>query len=206
MAKIPRPPRLPIGMRSSTANQQRARSTGKPVLLETENFILRSLKPSDSGPTFASWFTDPLVLDGLNLPAEGLNREQVRGYLAKFDNQRRYIIGTFAKPELRFIGFHQMDLVPNQRFAQISFVLGDKAYREKPRSDELTIAIVSEFIKNRNIEKIVARVKARNIRALWMMQQTIFEFEAVLKQDMLLPGGGRSDIVQFRYLKDQLKD
>ncbi len=206
MARFPDRTRLPIGLRGATPNQTGVKPPGKPVLLETENFILRSLKPSDSGPTFASWFTDPLVLDGLNLPGEGLTREQARRYLAKFDNRRRYIIGTFAKPEQRFIGFHQMDLVPEQRFAQISFVLGDKTYRGKPISDELSIAIVSEFFRNRDVDKVVARVKSRNIRALWMMKQTIFEFEAVLKQDMLLPGGGRTDIVQFRCLKDQLSN
>lgn len=206
MARIPKPPRLPIGARGNPPGRQDTRPAGKPVFLETKNFLLRSLKMSDFGPTFASWFTDPLILDGLNFPEEGLNKEQARQYLAKFDNRHRYMIGTFAKPELRFIGFHQINLVPEHKLAQISFVLGDKSYREKPISDELTIAIVGEFIKNRDVEKVVARVKARNIRALWMMRQTIFEFEAVLKQDMLLPDGGRSDIVQFRFLKDQLKD
>ncbi|MGB5213796.1 MAG: GNAT family protein [Anderseniella sp.] len=190
-------------MRGNTANQPGAKPAGKPVLLETEKFMLRSLKPSDAGPTLASWFTDPLVLDGLNLPREGLTREQVRGYVAKFDNRRRYMVGIFAKPEQRFVGFYQMDLVPEHRFAQISFVLGDKDYRGKPPANEPSISLVKEFFENRNIDKIVARVKARNISALWMMKQSIFEFEAVLKQEMLLPGGGRSDVVQFRCLKDQ---
>lgn len=176
---------------------------GKPVLLETPNFVLRSLKPSDAGPTLASWFDDHAVLSGLNMKAGVVTRKTLPAFIAKFDNYNRHIIGTYAKQDMRMIGFHQVNVVRAHKLAQISFVMGNRDFRGKPLPDELTAVLVNEFFQHRDVEKFVARVAARNFAALWIMKQSIFEFEAVLKQDLLLTTGKRSDVVQFRCLKDQ---
>ena len=114
----------------------------------------------------------------------------------------RYIIGTFAKPERRFVGFHSVEVNKMHRVAQIAFVAGDEEYRARPPTDELSHAIIDEFFDNRGVEKLVARVLARNFRALWIMKESTFRFEAILTQDNLLPSDERTDIAQFCVLKN----
>jgi hypothetical protein len=43
-------------------------TTGRPVLLHTKHFLLRSLKPSDASQRWLSWLKDPEVMDPLNAP------------------------------------------------------------------------------------------------------------------------------------------
>lgn len=178
---------------------------GRPVRLESETRILRSLRPSDAGRTMAAWFEDPVVLAGLNLPAGGITQQSLRGYIEEFDNQRRFMIGIFLKPNERFVGFYQVDVNLGHRVAQLSVAVGDKQFRGQPPSNELPDMIVREFFEKRGVEKFVARVLASNYKALWLMKNSNFEFEALLREDNLLPGGERVDIAQFRRLKSNWK-
>ncbi len=176
---------------------------GRPVRLETETRILRSLRSSDVGRTMASWFEDPVVLAGLNLPAGGITQQSLRGYVEEFDNRRKYIIGLFTKPDERHIGFFQVHVNLSHRVAQLSVAIGDKQFRGQPPSNELSDLVVKEFFEKRGVEKFVARVLASNYKALWSMKNSNFEFEAVLREDNLMPNGERMDIAQFRQLKSK---
>lgn len=179
------------------------KAQGRPVRLETETRILRSLRPSDAGRTMASWFEDPVVLAGLNLQEGGITQQSLRGYIEEFDNRRKYIIGIFTKPDERYIGFYQLDVNLGHRVAQLSVAVGDKQFRGQPPSNELSDLIVREFFEKRGVEKFVARVLASNYKALWSMKNSNFEFEALLREDNLLPSGERVDIAQFRRLKSK---
>lgn len=176
---------------------------GRPVRLETETRILRSLRPSDAGRTMAAWFEDPVVLAGLNLPEGGITQQNLRGYIEEFDNRRKYIIGIFTKPDERHIGFYQLNINLGHRVAQLSVAIGDKQFRGQPASNELPDLIVKEFFEKRGVEKFVARVLASNYKALWAMKNSNFEFEALLREDNLLPNGERVDIAQFRQLRSK---
>lgn len=149
----------------------------------------------------AAWFEDPSVLAGLNLPEGGITTRNLRDYIADFDNHRKFILGIFVKPHLRLIGFYQIDVNIPHRVAQLSAIIGDKDYRGLEDHNWLTDLLVDEFFTNRMVEKFVARVLANNYKALWSMKNSSFDFEAVLREDNLMPNGKRVDIVQFRRLK-----
>ncbi len=191
------------GSLSKTFSVTARKPQGRPVRLETQARILRSLRPSDAGRTMAAWFEDPVVLGGLNLPAGGITQQSLKGYIEEFDNRRKYIIGIFTKPDERYIGFYQVDVNLGHKVAQLSVAVGDQQFRGQPPSNELSEMIIGEFFEKRGVEKFVARVLASNYKALWAMKNSNFEFEAVLREDNLLPSGERVDIAQFRYLKSK---
>ncbi|MEM9473290.1 MAG: GNAT family protein [Pseudomonadota bacterium] len=198
---VPRPKRP--GSLSKTFSVTTGKPQGRPVRLETDTRILRSLRPSDAGRTMAAWFEDPVVLAGLNLPAGGITQQNLKGYIEEFDNRRKFIIGIFIKPDERYVGFYQVDVNVGHKVAQLSVAVGDQQFRGLPSSSELSDLIVGEFFERRGVEKFVARVLASNYKALWAMKNSGFEFEAVLREDNLLPSGERVDIAQFRYLKSK---
>ena len=102
------------------------------------------------------------------------------------------------------VAYYSIDINREHKVAQISYVIGNSDYRSGHKLDEMYDVICDYFLENRSVDKLVARVVSTNYRALFMMKQSRFTFEAVLKKDNILPDGGRTDIVQFYRLRDGL--
>jgi len=195
MGLMPKRPVLQTTGRATLA--ARPAPARKPVLIETDGYILRSLKPSDAGPTMAAWFDDPVVMAGLNLPIGGITHDHLRAYISEYDNYTKYIVGVFTKPDQRFIGYYYVSINLEHKVGTLSYIIGDPNYRQGHIQDRLGDMICEEFFTNRSIDKMVARVLANNYRALFMMKNSDFMLEGVFKKDNILPDGGRVDIVQF---------
>lgn len=175
---------------------------GKPVHIETNGFILRSLSPDDVTPRFLAWLSESDMMRGLNLSSLGYGVEQLKGFVAGFDNRSHYFIGIFDQAEDLIVGFYTIDVSLTHKVGQITTGIGEAGYGGKETLWATIDALLDYFFSERDVDKISARVLASNYRMLFLFKDnTRFVFEGVLRQECLSPTGERMDIVVFSSFK-----
>jgi len=123
---------------------------GRPILLETERFALRSLKPSDASERWQNWAKDPEVMGPLNARTREMSREYLANYASSFDNNNRYLIGIFEKAKGLHIGFFIVEVDHAHRVATFNVVVGDKTWWGKAVVNEARAALLRVLRQTRN--------------------------------------------------------
>jgi hypothetical protein len=70
----------------------------------TANYLLRPLTPADITEDWGAWLADPTAAELLNAPCRKLSRRELEGYLQRFDNKTRILLGIFHRPSGTHIG------------------------------------------------------------------------------------------------------
>lgn len=176
-----------------------------PVRLKTPGgYALRSLVAADAGAPFIDWLGDAEILAGLNIPRIDWTVDVLRRFIGSFDGISRHLIGIFADDDpTLLIGFYVVEVNLQHRAAQITTAVGDPRYLGRNVLQDTTPTLVSHFFDKRNVEKIGARILARNRRILFhLMNSPLFAFECVLRQEVLSPKGSREDLLLFAAFKN----
>src|SRR5262249_40568571 len=129
---------------------------GRPVLLQTKRFALRSLKPSDASQRWLGWLRDREVMDPLNAPIREVEFRDLMAHIAeRSDNSKFYTIGIFDLESKVQIGYYSIVCEINQssRRAIFNVVIGEKSWWGKGVINETRAALLDEFFNNRGIEK-----------------------------------------------------
>ena len=121
-----------------------ALSTGKPVLLQTERFELRSMRPIDASDRWVGWARDPEVMGPLNSPVVQMSRDDLSKFLATSDNVNRYIIGIFDKVSRIQVGFFMVDIDNGHHLATFNVVIGEKEWWGKGVINEARAALLDQ--------------------------------------------------------------
>jgi [ribosomal protein S5]-alanine N-acetyltransferase len=180
---------------------------GRPVLLQTKRFALRSLNPTDASERWINWLKDPEVMGPLNTPIMAWATDQLRSYIAGADNNRLYLIGIFDLASRAQMGFFRIEADPFHRRAIFNVVLGEKAWWGKGVINETREALLDEFFDNRGIEKVVGMPLARNFPAVFNYKAQGWHLEGTLRGHCISTSGGpRLDQYQFGLTKDDWHD
>lgn len=179
---------------------------GTPVSLAAGRYLLRSLTPGDATPRFLTWLNSPEMLQGLNLSALNFTLEQLRRFIAGFDNRQNYLIGIFARDSGLLVGFYTIDMNLKHKVGQITTGIGEKAFEGKGALWATNDALLDHFYEHRDIEKMTARILSRNHRMIFnFVGSPTFFFEAKLKEECLAPDGKRLDILVFSSFRDAFR-
>jgi RimJ/RimL family protein N-acetyltransferase len=177
---------------------------GRPILLETERFALRSLKPSDASERWQNWAKDPEVMGPLNARTREMSREYLANYASSFDNSNRYLIGIFEKAKGLHIGFFIVEVDHAHRVATFNVVVGDKTWWGKAVVNEARAALLDEFFDKRGIEKACGVPLTRNFPAVLNYKAQGWRHEGTLHgQRLSSADGSRLDQYQFGLLRDE---
>src|ERR1051325_6033015 len=116
---------------------RKMRSMGRPVLLQTDRFELRSVTPADASDRWLGWAKDPAIMGPLNMPARAMRREELAAHIANVDNFMRYLVGIFEKAGGTQIGFFMIDVEPTHRYAIFNVAIGEKGWWGKGQKAEM---------------------------------------------------------------------
>lgn len=178
--------------------------TGRPVSIQSERFIIRTLTPNDVSDRWCSWSGDPDIMTPLNMPVRRSSREGLMKYVSQQDNDRAYLIGLFAKAMGQHIGFYQIDVNKLHRSAGFNVVIGDKQYWGKNAVNETRAAILTELFERRSLEKAWGQPLARNFPMIFNYKQQGWKLEGILRgQCRSIVDGSRIDQYQFGMLRDE---
>ena len=178
------------------------RSMGRPVLLQTDRFELRSVTPADASDRWLGWAKDPAIMGPLNMPARAMRREELAAHIASVDNFTRFLVGIFEKAGKTQIGFFMIDVEPVHRSAIFNVAIGEKDWWGKGVVNEARAALLDHFFETRGIEKASGMPLARNFPALFNYKAQGWRHEGTLRgQCLSLTDGSRLDQYQFGLLR-----
>lgn len=176
---------------------------GRPVLLKTKRFALRSLKPSDASQRWIGWLKDPEVMGPLNAPIRAWTANELMAHVASADNNLRFLIGIFENSDDVQIGFYMLDVDDLHRRAAFNIVIGEKSWWGKGVVNETRAALLDEFFNNRGIEKVTGMPFARNFPAIFNYKAQGWRHEGTfLRHCISVADGSRLDQFQFGLTKD----
>lgn len=177
---------------------QYATPAGAPLLVETGDFLLRSLVPADANERFCTWLSNEEMLRGLNLPVLNFSLPELADFIAGFDNKRNYLIGIFDKRTRLLVGFYTVDVNLAHKVGHITTGVGENAYWGKGVLWATVDALLDHFYLYREVDKMVARILGNNRRMLFnFIDNTRFVFEARLRSECLSQDGKRLDVLLF---------
>lgn len=178
-------------------------SPGKPVLLDTARFIVRSMTPEDINERYLAWLGDPEITATLNVAPRNMTRAQMVEYVRKFDNKASFHFGVFTREGNRLIGIYSVYCDFKDRLAQTNVVIGEKEFWGKKVVIETRAAIIDFLFDRMNMEKIWGRPIARNMPAIFNYKAQGFRCEGVLHKHLRDPSGKRIDQIMFGLLRDE---
>jgi len=100
------------------------RPMGRPVNLTTERFFVRSLMPADASDRWCDWSGDAAVMGPLNIPVRRATKEELKRYIARFDNDMGYLMGVFTKAMSLYIGFYMIEVNKLHATGNFNLVIG----------------------------------------------------------------------------------
>jgi RimJ/RimL family protein N-acetyltransferase len=179
-------------------------ASGRPIELETDRFMLYSLKPSHVSERWQGWAKDPEVMGPLNAPTREMSGEYLAKYAASFDNTHRFLIGIFEKTGGAHIGFFVIEVDRMHRTANFNVVVGDKTWWGKGVVNETRAALLNHFFEERGVEKACGLPLVRNYPAVLNYKMQGWRHEGTLRGHRIsVAGGTRLDQYQFGLLRDE---
>jgi [ribosomal protein S5]-alanine N-acetyltransferase len=180
---------------------------GRPVLLQTKRFALRSLKPSDASQRWVGWLRDPEVLEPLNAPLRKVEFRDLMAHIAEnSNNETYYMIGIFDLESKVQIGYYSISCEINEfhRRADFNVLIGEKSWWGKGAVNETRAALLDEFFNNRGIEKATGHPFARNFPAIFNYKAQGWRHEGTLRAHSIsTKDGSKLDQYAFGLTKEE---
>jgi len=178
---------------------------GDPLVLETENYSLRSLSPVDATPEYISWWNDAEIQGGRGLGPRKWGRQEAERHIRQFNNRQSFHLGIFPHDENGSIGTITFDL-KGHKLAKTGIVIGNKHYWGKKVPLEVRARVFDFLFMEMGMEKIAGAVMARNFSAVFNYKAQGFTCEGVLRKQLIGPDGEREDYLIFGLLRDEWMD
>lgn len=176
---------------------------GQPVNLETERFILRSVRPWWLAFQTRPWTDDPDIMIPLNHKAGGWSLWQWRRTMVHANNRRKFLIGIFAKDTGQLIGYETLHIDRNS-IASFSVVIGDKAWWGRRAVVEVRERLIRFFFEEAGCSKIWGTPNARNYPAVFNYNRLGFTQEGIMRQHMRgMRDEALSDLIVFGMLRSE---
>lgn len=176
---------------------------GTPVELDTEHFVVRSLKPGDITQRYVDWWNDRRIMEGIARPSrETTVEEQCRRLQNFYDNRKNFQWGIFEKPEGRLVGFADILCKPFHRTATMNTVIGERELWGQNVLMEMSEAGMIFIFETLGMEKITGRAQARNFATIYINKAMGLSVEAVLRGEWRHPDGRRVDVLAFGLLRE----
>lgn len=174
-----------------------------PVYIVADEFVLRSITPSDMNQKFLDTLSNPQMLTGLNLSSFPFDINSLKDFAAQFDNLHHYFIGIFIKETKELIGFYTIDVSFPHLVGLLTGGIGEGAYEGKDVFWKTIDPLIDYFYDQGRIFKFTSRVIAHNYRMIFNFKNsTRFKLEAVLEKECVTPTGERRDVLLFSSLCD----
>jgi RimJ/RimL family protein N-acetyltransferase len=157
---------------------------GKPISIETQRFLVRSMTERDATGIFRAWISNPELMSALNMPARNLSSGDIARFIGGFDDKTRYLVGIFARQAQGLVGLLLMDVNTAHALVKFSGFIGDRNWRGKQVFEEVGEGLFDELFTARGLEKATAQVWEKNYAALVPLRRMGFKIEGFLRDEI----------------------
>ncbi len=146
-------------------------------MVRGENFYIKRLLPEDVSDTYLGWLNDPEVIRFVQVRFQARDRESIKAFVAGFDHINNFIFGVFTAENDQYIGNVTLRADPVHLFANMGYLIGDKAYWGSDAALE-TCRIIADFaFFERGLRKIVDCTTENHIASNFNFRRLGFSYE-----------------------------
>ncbi len=136
----------------------------------TERYVVRTVVPADANSRWAGWLGDPVAARMLNARPRSFTIDELRAYIAGFDQTTRLLVGIFERAGGEHIGILVAEIIDEGRRIVPSVLIGEAAYRHIGVISELGEALHGHFFQTLAFEAAVAYVLPRNEAVIALLE------------------------------------
>lgn len=177
-------------------------SPGDNVRLVTENFVLRSLEPTDVSDRFMSWIGNPKLMESLRSTPRTSRKRALRR-ISMTDNDNDFILGIYPQDTGALVGWIRIDYTPAHRYARVALLIGEKLYRGRGNTDELQRAVHDFCFRVLGVRKAIAAVNADEVHGRRLAERCGYQLEVLLRGHEMASDGSWRDIAYYGLLENE---
>ncbi|MBU6156223.1 MAG: GNAT family N-acetyltransferase [Alphaproteobacteria bacterium] len=156
------------------------------VVMETPNFYIRRLSPDDASERIGSWFAQSEVAEGLNAEQRPLSRDEVRNWLASFDQQANRVNGIFDKRNDLLVAIANSQFNWDIRRVLMNIVVGEEAYRHCGVILEACVPVRDLYFEDMKLSLVTGTALSTNRTIIAFLEGTGFTRRETVKNHRLL--------------------
>lgn len=176
---------------------------GHALILETDLYVLRSMKEDDVDDKYVSWWNDPEVQLGFNRRPRKWGIEEARKQVTGFNNETSFHLLVFPKETGKKVGFFSFYHDPKHNTGTTYFCLGDKTWWGKDVFVEIKPKVLDFMFDTLGVDKVESQTKGRNVASMYTNKALGIPFEGILRKHGISPLGKRIDIFLFGITKPE---
>lgn len=174
------------------------------IKLNQSRLYLRPIKLDDVNDNYCAWLADPEVNQFLETRFQSQTKQMIRDFVAsKMENPNEPLWAICDRATDRHIGNIKLGPINHHhQRADISLLIGDKAFWGKGYATEAIAAIVEHAFNTLQLNKLQAGAYSNNVGSINAFKKNGFSQEGFVKEfgylnaepiDMILMGLTRSD-------------
>lgn len=152
-------------------------SDARTITLDTPNYRVRTLRPDDACESWTRWLLDPTATRMLNAAPRALTIDEIRGYIARFDSQTRFLFGIFDKETDALVGVRSVYVDRKRRDFVDNILIGEVGARGKSARRESSDAMWRYLFEDLDLVCARCTVLAENEHMLAVVKQRGFVHE-----------------------------
>jgi len=177
------------------------------ILLETPNFYMRRLSPDDASDRIGAWFSQAEVAQGLNAEQRPLSRDEVRKWLASFDQQANRVNGIFDKRNDLLVTIANSQFNWDIRRVLMNIVVGEAAYRHSGVILEASVPVRDLYFEDMKLTVITGTALSTNRTIVAFLEGTGFRRRETVKNHRLLRHTGTyADLYLYSQTAEEWRD
>jgi RimJ/RimL family protein N-acetyltransferase len=177
------------------------------ILLETPNFYMRRLSPDDASDRIGAWFGQAEVAQGLNAEQRPLSRDEVRRWLASFDQQANRVNGIFDKRNDLLVTIANSQFNWEIRRVLMNIVVGEAAYRHSGVILEASVPVRDLYFEDMKLSVVTGTALSTNRPIVAFLEGTGFKRRETVKNHRLLRHTGTyADLYLYSQSAEEWRD
>lgn len=171
------------------------------IELETERFVLRSLRRRELARISYPWTNDPKVMEPLEFRTGGWTQRAWEKQLIKANNRDKFSFGIEERNSGTIIGYETVRIA--RQIAILAVVIGDQNWWGRGVVVETRSAVLDFLFVQLDCVRAWGVVFARNFSSVSNYLSLGFRHEGTLRGHFLLPGNERGDAMVFGLLREE---
>ena len=171
------------------------------IRLETPDYIVRSVEPSDVGPGWGDWLTDPQAALNLNARPARIQEQALRDYVEGFNRTTAHLLGIFERASGRLVGIRAVYVDPRRGEFLVNVLIGESDARGRGARTQSRDVVYRYFFEDMDLHAARANVLATNETVLAGMAKRGWIHEHT-SRNAKADGQGVVDLHHFRLARD----
>ena len=166
------------------------------IMIETPNYVVRTLEETDDMGNWGRWLDDPNTAQMLNAPRKTLTAEDFREHVRGFDRIDHHLLGIFRRTDGLLVGMFANYIAWERSEFLMNLVVGDILERKTHVRHETSWRVNRYFFETLDLKYQCANTLATNFPAIRALEEKKWTLSARTTQ-LSADGHGIVEILQY---------